>query len=206
MKITITMDNRETRTIENLVNKHAPIDQEMVKIENGHIARKFGIFDIKRTENSTDVSMDFDNNFTIEAMKFLDDISSPIIVAVKNLKFLFSGAKDRFAKWATDEEDIWKKIAKNLGEKSTDTKIVGLIKHKDWVQIDERTKKLDTIWSHRPINSEDDLANCLKEAGENEVRFVKVGHGDWHLEKSVSQVAKWVGDMFGTTEGKRVAK
>lgn len=207
MKITINFNNKETNTIERLVNKYAPISDECMKIEDDHYDHKFGVMDVKRTEDGTDMSIDLKADFVIESLKFLDDIMQPIMTACKSLKFLFEGAKERFKKWSDNEEDMWNLVAKSLGEKSTDTKIIGLIKHYDWVQIDERTKKLDTVWSHYPVASEEDLANCIKEAGENEVRFVKIGHGDWHLESSLSQVARWVGDLYGTSyEGKHVAE
>ena len=44
MKITITMNNRETNTTERLVNKYVPANEEYTKIENAHLDRKFGFF------------------------------------------------------------------------------------------------------------------------------------------------------------------
>lgn len=207
MKITINMNNAETNAIEKITNKYAPMESDYIKIENATENYKFGNSEIKRTAEGTDINVELKGNFVIEVIKFIDDIAAPIINAAKSLKFLFEGAKERFSKWAEDEEDVWQKIAKHLAEtNSGESKIIGLIKHYDWVQIDERTKKLDTVWSHYPVASEEDLANCIKEAGENEVRFVKVGHGDWHLESSISQVTRWIGDLYGTYEGKHVAE
>lgn len=123
------------------------------------------------------------------------------------MKFMFDGVKDRFKKWTDDEEDVWRLIATKLAKKYKETSIIGLVKHQDWVQINDRTKKLDTRWSQYPIKSEKDLEECIKKVGE--VRFVKVGHGDWDMEKSsISRVSKWISMIYGDTsyEGKHVAK
>ena len=208
MKITINLNNAETNAIEKVTNKYAPVESDYIKIENATENYKFGNSEIKRTTEGTDINVELKGDFVIEVIKFIDDIAAPVINAAKSLKFLFEGAKERFSKWAEDEEDVWQKIAKHLAETNPgEPKITGLIMKEEWVQIDERTKKLDKIWSHYPIQSEEDLASCLKEAGTNEVRFVKTGHGDAHLESSISQVAKWVGDLYGTSyEGKHVAE
>ena len=47
MKIIINFNNKETNTIERLVNKYAPISDECMKIEDDHYDRKFGVMDVK---------------------------------------------------------------------------------------------------------------------------------------------------------------
>lgn len=140
MKITINMNNAETNAIEKITNKYAPMESDYIKIENTTENYKFGNSEIKRTAEGTDINVELKGDFVIEVIKFIDDIAAPVINAAKSLKFLFEGAKERFSKWAEDEEDVWQKIAKHLAETNPgESKIIGLIKHYDWVQINERT-------------------------------------------------------------------
>ena len=207
MKIRFELNNKETTVLEKIINKYAHIDREYVTIKDEHINRKFGVAWVKRNDEKAELNIDFKPDFTIELMKFIDDLVKPVIAGCNSMKFMFDGVKDRFKKWTDDEEDVWRLIATKLAKKYKESCIIGLVKHQDWVQINDRTKKLDTSWSQYPIKSEKDLEECIKKAGE--VRFVKVGHGDWDMEKSsISRVSKWISMIYGDTsyEGKHVAK
>ena len=99
MKIRFELNNKETTVLEKIINKYAPIDHEYIMIKDEHIGRKFGVAWIKRNDEKAELNIDFKPDFTIELMKFIDDLVKPVIAGCSSMKFMFDGVKDRFKKW-----------------------------------------------------------------------------------------------------------
>lgn len=181
MKITITMSKRETRAIENLVNKHVPIDSTAITIKNEHSEAKWGYADLKTTTEKSMFTMDMKDDFVIEVLGFFDEVISPIVPMVKHMTYLFGDFKKRIAKWSKTEDEILREVAEKSAQmyvKRWSTFIVFFEHMEDWVEVKPGTKKLKKVIVHKMVENGVDIEAFAARAAKDGRSFVFLTYAD----------------------------
>lgn len=215
MKIRIEMTKRETNVLKNIAVKYASVDEEIGIIEDKEETSKAGTFKVEANNQAPIITMDLNEDLFIEGMKFGEECIGTIMTAVNVLKPFFENfaekAKTRFKKWASDPEDeifgICKHIAKQEENKGK-TFIMGLIKSKDWIDIDADHKVRKDVYIHYSIAEIGDLGDVVTQAAGRPYWYVKFNaDGSFEsVKEDVITATKWAEELGMTYTGKRVAE
>lgn len=206
MKIRIEMTNKEIVRAALVAAKYDPkvLDTEL-KDETYEL--KMGRFATVKIDGAYEVNCDFNEDFILESIAFLDEIIAPVANCLSHLKFIFEGAAERFKKWGADE---WECVAKYISKENAGKAfLLGLTKTKEWVERDATHKVLTDSYKHTSITEIGDIGDVINQAdaNKNEWRIVKFSsNGTFEVTNDVCVAAKWAEDMGMGYTGKRVAE
>lgn len=168
---------------------------------------------MKANDQAPEITIDLNEGLVIEGMKFGDEIFGTIMSAVKVLEPMFTNfvekAKDRFKKWASDPEDeingICRHIAKENAGKSF---IMGLIKSKEWVDVDEDHKVRKDVYVHYPVSEMGEIGDIVTQAAGRPYWYVKFNaDGTFDtVKEDIITASQWAEELGLTYIGKRVAE
>lgn len=206
MKIRIEMTNKEIVRTTLVAAKYDPRVMESELKDETH-ELKMGKFTTKKIDGAYEVNCDFNEDFILESIAFLDEIIAPVANCLSHLKFIFEGAAERFKKWGADE---WESVAKHISKENAGKAfLLGLTKTKEWVERDATHKVLTDTYMHTPITEIGDIGDVINQAdaNKNEWRIVKfTADGKFEISNDVCVAAKWAEDMGMGYFGKRVAE
>ena len=206
MKIRIEMTNKEIVRTTLVAAKYDPRVMESELKDETH-ELKMGKFTTKKIDGAYEVNCDFNEDFILESIAFLDEIIAPVANCLSHLKFIFEGAAERFKKWGADE---WESVAKHISKENAGKAfLLGLTKTKEWVERDATHKMLTDTYMHTPITEIGDIGDVINQAdaNKNEWRIVKfTADGKFEISNDVCVAAKWAEDMGMGYFGKRVAE
>lgn len=207
MKIRIEMTNKEIVRAALVAAKYDPkVLESELKDETYEL--KMGKFTtVKKTDGAYEVNCDFNEDFILESIAFLDEIIAPVANCLSHLKFIFEGAAERFKKWGADE---WECVAKHISKENAGKAfLLGLTKTKEWVERDATHKVLTDSYKHTSITEIGDIGDVINQAdaNKNEWRIVKFSsNGTFEVTNDVCVAAKWAEDMGMGYTGKRVTE
>ena len=207
MKIRIEMTNKEIVRAALIAAKYDPkVLESELKDETYEL--KMGKFTtVKKTDGAYEVNCDFNEDFILESIAFLDEIIAPVANCLSHLKFIFEGAAERFKKWGADE---WECVAKHISKENAGKAfLLGLTKTKEWVERDATHKVLTDSYKHTSITEIGDIGDVINQAdaNKNEWRIVKFSsNGTFEVTNDVCVAAKWAEDMGMGYTGKRVTE
>ena len=198
MKIRFELTSRESNTMKNFIVKYAPCDTEMV-LKDEVLENKIGTMSATNTSEAPIFEVNLKEEFVIDCLKFGDECSQTIMAAVGILKPFCENftkkLKNSFSKWRDDE---WEFIAKGIAkEKAGENFLIGLIKGKDWVDINPEVKKLKTVYCHYPIKEFGDIGDVENRASEKnaERRYVKCIDGKVSVSDDMADAIDWAHEM-----------
>ena len=206
MKIRIEMTNKEIVRTTLVAAKYDPRVMESELKDETH-ELKMGKFTTKKIDGAYEVNCDFNEDFILESIAFLDEIIAPVANCLSHLKFIFEGAAERFKKWGADE---WESVAKHISKENAGKAfLLGLTKTQESVERDATHKVLTDTYMHTPITEIGDIGDVINQAdaNKNEWRIVKfTADGKFEISNDVCVAAKWAEDMGMGYFGKRVAE
>ena len=215
MKIRIEMTKRETTVLKNIAVKYAPIDEEIGMIEDNEETTKAGTFKVEANNQAPIITMDFNEDLFIEGLKFGEECLSTVMAAINVLKPFFGNfvekAKSRFSKWMDDVDNEIRNICKHIAKQKENhgkSFIMGLIKSKDWIDVDADHKVRKDVYIHYSVSEIGDLGDVVTQAAGRPYWYVKFNaDGSFEsVKEDVITATKWAEEMGMTYTGKRVAE
>ena len=215
MKIRIEMTKRETTVLKNIAVKYAPIDEEIGMIEDNEETTKAGTFKVEANNQAPIITMDFNEDLFIEGLKFGEECLSTVMAAINVLKPFFGNfvekAKSRFSKWMDDVDNEIRNICKHIAKQKENhgkSFIMGLIKSKDWIDVDADHKVRKDVYIHYSVSEIGDLGDVVTQAAGRPYWYVKFNaDGSFEsVKEDVITATKWAEELGMTYTGKRVAE
>ena len=179
MKIIIAMNNIEKTMTSNLTTEMCG---EQIKYENKKVSNNYCSAEMQNTDESTVITVDFKTEFIID---FIDAIK-PFVVMAKGLipavKSLVKQAREKMSKWDDDLRVINEDIAQHI--LMNESGVFAGYKDKDWVSVDETTKKFKDIYVHVKLMSIDDIKNIINKDKDAKFYYLsKTQTGDSTIEE-----------------------
>lgn len=182
MKITVTLNSREARIIENLVNRYAPLDGEAYHITSSKEEEfKWGAASLKKTGDNYIGNITMKTEFFADAIEAANEFAAPVISFFKLMKGSIAAYKAKMAKWNETEADILLKHAHHVLEKEAKSHTVFLAfvtREEDWVEVKPGIKKLMTVTSVRDIMDRNDIVRHAEKADKAGNAYVFVTYAD----------------------------
>lgn len=208
MKIRFELTSRENNAAKNFVNKYAPCDTEIV-VKDETVETKIGTMSATNTNEAPVFEVDLKEDFVIDCLKFTDECSQTLMGAVSILKPFCENftkkLKTSFSKWRTDE---WEVVAKGIAKRTEGNFIMGLVQGEEWVNVNERTKKLNKVYWHRPITCVQNIDEVGIEAANKhaEFRYIRSIDGKVEISDSFVDAYDWAHEMGIDCDPKHLAK